>query len=148
MNPPDPRLPVALEAPLRFSRWLDSGLRLPGTGLRFGLDSLIGLIPVVGDAAGLLLSLWLLVAAHRAGAPSPLLWRMAGNVALDTVGGALPLLGDAFDFLFKANARNAELLRQHFGPAAGIAPPPRRRWPWALLSLTLTLAAGWWFYAR
>lgn len=113
MNPtPQDRARERLQ---RLSYWLDSGLRVPGTRFRFGLESLIGLIPGVGDFAGLLLSGWLIVEARRAGAPGHLQLRMLGNALVDAGLGAVPVAGDIFDLLFRANTRNAELLRQHLG---------------------------------
>jgi len=92
---------------------LDAGIRVPGTNLRFGLDPILGLIPGAGDAAGAVLSGWILVEASRMGASRPTLMRMAGNMALDAVAGTVPLLGDIFDFAWKANLRNVALLERH-----------------------------------
>lgn len=90
-----------------------------------GLDGLIGLIPGVGDAAGLLLSAWLMVQARRAGASRWLLARMAANAGVDTAIGAVPLLGDWFDFAFQANRRNLRLLQKHLArQAAEPGPQP------------------------
>lgn len=91
---------------------LDEAVRLPG-GFRFGLDGLLGLIPVVGDALGLLASLRIVDIARRAGVPLGVLLRMLGNIVLDAVVGAIPLAGDLFDFGWKANARNVILLEQY-----------------------------------
>ena len=82
-------------------------------GFRFGLDGLIGLIPGVGDAATAILSFYLIFMAARAGASFSLIMQMIVNVLIDTVIGALPILGDLFDFVFRANAINAKLLREH-----------------------------------
>ena len=97
----------------RFSRWMDAAVRIPGTPIRFGLDSLLGLIPGVGDLTGGALSLYTLVSAWRLGAPSSLLARMAVNVGVDALVGAIPVLGDVFDVAFKANQRNVRLLERH-----------------------------------
>jgi len=97
----------------RFAELLDSGFRIPGTQLRFGLDPLIGLIPGVGDAAGAVLAGWILVEAIRLGASRATLVRIAGNIALDAAVGAVPILGDIFDFAWKANLRNVALLERH-----------------------------------
>lgn len=107
--------------------WLDSRFRLPGTNLRFGLDSLIGLIPGVGDGATALPAIYIVLRAQRMGAPKRLLLWMSFNVALDFVVGAIPLLGDLFDVGFKANRRNIDLLRRHFSGGMempGPAPVP------------------------
>ncbi|KAB7627464.1 DUF4112 domain-containing protein [Alkalilimnicola sp. S0819] len=97
----------------RLARLLDSSLRVPGTRWRFGLDGLIGLIPGAGDLATGGLSAWIVLRAWRMGAPRTVLLRMAANVGLDVLLGSVPLLGDAFDFFFKANRRNLRLLRRH-----------------------------------
>lgn len=96
----------------RLARWLDAKYRIPGTPFRFGYDSLIGLVPGVGDSVMLLPGIYLIAKARRLGVRKSTLWRMAGNTALDFVIGAVPLLGDVFDATFKANIRNITLLRQ------------------------------------
>jgi len=97
----------------KFAYWLDAGIRVPGTNFRFGLDPIIGLIPGAGDAAGAVLAGWILVEAIRLGASRATVIRIAGNVALDAAVGAVPLLGDIFDFVWKANLRNVALLERH-----------------------------------
>ena len=97
----------------RFAYWLDAGFRIPGTSLRFGLDPILGLVPGFGDAAGAVLAGWILVEAVRLGASRATLLRIAGNVALDAGLGAVPLIGDIFDFAWKANLRNVALLERH-----------------------------------
>ena len=99
----------------RFAYWLDAGIRIPGTNLRFGLDPILGLIPGAGDAAGAVLAGWILVEAIRLGASRATVVRIAGNVAVDAVVGAIPILGDIFDFAWKANLRNVALLERHLG---------------------------------
>lgn len=94
----------------RVARLMDSSVGLPGTRFRFGLDSLFGLAPVAGDAASALISLYIVWEARRLGAPNTLLARMLGNIAADTLGGSVPLLGDLFDVAFKSNLRNLALL--------------------------------------
>ena len=98
---------------IRRISWLEETLdsRFSIFGYRVGLDGLIGLIPGIGDAVTTGISGYLVVEAWRAGASKTLIARMIGNVALDAVLGAIPLVGDLFDFAFKANARNARLLR-------------------------------------
>ena len=98
-------------------RWLadlfDDRFRLPGTGHRFGLDSILGLIPGVGDAATGTVSLYLAAEAWRLGMPLTTILRMGVNVGIDTVLGAIPLLGDLFDFAWKANQKNVRLVLAH-----------------------------------
>ncbi|NJM53863.1 MAG: DUF4112 domain-containing protein, partial [Blastocatellia bacterium] len=86
--------------------------KVPGTGWRFGLDSLIGLIPNVGDISTSLVSFYILIAGVRYGVPKITLLRMAFNIGLDYVVGAIPFIGDAFDFFWKANKQNMELIRE------------------------------------
>lgn len=95
-----------------FSRLMDTAVRLPG-GFRIGLDGIIGLIPGVGDAATGMVSLWLLREAHREGLPNSALLRMGGNILIDTTLGAVPLVGDAFDFFWKSNMRNLRIIDKH-----------------------------------
>jgi hypothetical protein len=91
---------------------LDTALVIPGTGVRLGLDALIGLFPVVGDIITTALSLFIVHEAYRLGAPGHVIARMLGNVTLDGVFGAVPLVGDAFDVLWRANRRNVRLLQK------------------------------------
>jgi len=94
------------------AKLLDIAFILPGTNIRYGIDGLIGLIPVVGDIIAAALSLWLVREARALGAPWYVTARMLGNVAIQGVVGAVPVAGDAFDVLFRANMRNARLLRR------------------------------------
>lgn len=98
----------------RLARLMDTALRIPGTGIRFGADSALGLIPGAGDVIGLGVSLFALSEAVRLGAPARLITRMIGNIAIDTGLGAIPVAGDIFDLLFKSNTRNLKLLLEHF----------------------------------
>jgi hypothetical protein len=93
--------------------WMDGVFRIPGVGIRFGLDSLIGLLPGVGDALTSIVSLYILSAASRFGIPRVTLARMAMNIAIDWMIGSVPLLGDVFDVYWKSNQRNVALLRRH-----------------------------------
>jgi hypothetical protein len=92
---------------------LDTAFIIPGTTLRFGFDALVGLVPGIGDAVTTALSLWLVKEAHALGAPGYLIARMLGNIAIDGVVGAVPLVGDVFDLVWKSNRRNMHLLRRH-----------------------------------
>jgi len=92
---------------------LDTAFIIPGTSLRFGFDALVGLVPGIGDAVTTAVSLWIVKEARALGAPRHLIWRMLGNIALDGVVGAVPLVGDAFDLMWKSNRRNMQLLRRH-----------------------------------
>jgi hypothetical protein len=92
---------------------LDSRWRIPGTSIRFGLDALVGLVPVLGDAATGVVSAYIVLRARNCGAGKTLVARMLGNVLIDTVVGSIPILGSIFDVYFKANNRNISLLRRH-----------------------------------
>jgi hypothetical protein len=96
-----------------LSQVLDSAWSVPGTSYRIGLDGIIGLIPGIGDPLGAMLSSYLIFEAARMGAPTHILLRMVGNVAVESVVGVIPILGDIFDLAWKANVRNLALLRAH-----------------------------------
>ena len=97
----------------RLATALDSAFAIPGLGVRFGADAILGLLPGIGDAVSLGLSSYLILEARRLGAPPVLLTRMAGNLIVDATIGAVPIAGDVFDVFFKANRRNMALLRGH-----------------------------------
>ena len=92
---------------------LEHGFRVPGIGYEFGLDAVVGLIPVVGDFIGAALGAYLVWEARNIGVPKWKLWRMSGNVALDTAVGFIPVAGDALDFLFRSNSRNLKIVKRH-----------------------------------
>ncbi len=94
------------------AKLLDIAFILPGTNIRYGIDGIIGLIPVVGDIIATALSLWLVREARALGAPWHITARMLGNVAIQGVVGTVPVAGDAFDVLFRANIRNVRMLRR------------------------------------
>ncbi len=95
-----------------LAKLLDIAFVLPGTKIRYGIDGLVGLIPIVGDVIATALSLWLVREARALGAPWHVTARMLGNVAVQGVAGTIPFAGDAFDVLFRANIRNVRLLRR------------------------------------
>jgi hypothetical protein len=94
-----------------LSRYLDGLFRVPGTGWRFGLDALIGLIPNVGDTLTMFPSFYILIAGVRYGVPKITLLRMAFNIGLDYVVGMVPVIGDLFDFFWQSNRKNMDLIR-------------------------------------
>jgi hypothetical protein len=107
-----------------LARLMDGAFIVPGTNLRLGLDAIVGLLPVAGDVISGLISSYLIWEARQLGAPKWLIARMMANTLLDATVGAIPLLGDAFDLLFRANMKNMALLRRHMqkrglGPYSG-----------------------------
>jgi hypothetical protein len=103
----------SLERLRTLARLLDSAFQIPGTQYRFGIDALIGLVPGIGDAISAGFSMFIVFQAARLGASRATLTRMMGNVALDTIVGEIPLLGDLFDAGWKSNNRNLALLENH-----------------------------------
>jgi hypothetical protein len=111
-NGRDPSVRAATLARVDRIAWvLDSAIVIPGIDRRVGVDALLGVVPVAGDVAGGLLGCWILIEAYNVGAPAELIARMAGNLVADTAIGAIPIAGDLLDAGWKANKRNAELLR-------------------------------------
>ena len=92
----------------------DTAVVIPGTGIRFGAEAMLRLIPGIGDVAASALSFYLLYEASRLGVPKWLLVRMAANVVIEGAVGTVPVAGDAFDIFFRANRRNVALLRNYF----------------------------------
>ena len=130
-----------LDALRRFAYWLDEAFRVPGTRLRVGLDPILGLVPGLGDMAGAIMGVWILVEAAGLGASRATLVRMAVNIGIDALVGAVPLLGDLFDVGWKANRRNLELLDRHAADARG-ARTSDRAFVIALAGVVLGLAAA------
>jgi hypothetical protein len=103
--------PVARLARLRKLAWLiDASFGLPGTRFRFGLNSVIGLLPVGGDAVLGALSLYIVYEAAQLGVPRHKLLRMLANVGVEVFGGSIPIVGDLFDMALKANLRNLRII--------------------------------------
>jgi hypothetical protein len=97
----------------RVTHALDELVAIPGTPVRVGLDPIVGLVPVVGDAVAALVGVWVIGEAARFGIPRLVLGRMAVNLAVDLAIGAIPILGDIFDFAFRSNSANLQLFRRH-----------------------------------
>ena len=106
----DEKLLASLKRIERFAVWTDSLFRIPFTQIRFGLDSIIGLVPVLGETIGFILSMYLIVESYKLGLPLSLKIKMLRNAALDWLIGIVPILGDIGDIAFKANMRNMEIL--------------------------------------
>jgi Domain of unknown function (DUF4112) len=122
-------------------KWLayimDDVLRVPGTQFRFGLDPLIGLIPGIGDSSSALVSAFALVQAVRVGVPKVLLMRMALNILVNEIVGVVPVIGDAFSFWFKSNARNYEIIKTH---RLGSSAPRKSDWLFVIGVLVVLVA--------
>ena len=99
-----------LERLRTIARLFDTAFGIPGTQMRFGIDALFGLVPGLGDVAGALVAIYALHVARSLRAPAAIQLHMLGNIALDALVGTVPLIGDLFDFVFKAQTRNLALL--------------------------------------
>ena len=123
-------------------KWLalimDEFIRVPGTKFKFGLDPLIGLIPGIGDTGSALVSAFALIQAARLGVPKILLARMSLNILINEVIGIVPVVGDAFSFWFKSNARNYQIIRDHTAAPGGVS----RRSDWIFVVAVLVLLFG------
>jgi len=95
----------------RLAKFLDSSLKLPGTKVTLGLDSVLGVLPLGGDLAGMLISSYFILVGYRLGASRATLKKMAANIVIDALVGSVPVLGDIFDVSWKANIRNVKLLK-------------------------------------
>ena len=123
---------------------LDNSIPVPGTGRRFGIDALIGFVPVVGDVLSGGIGLFVVWRASRFGLPRIVVARMLVNSVIDIAIGAIPLLGDAFDLWFKANTRNLAIVRRHLEH-----PDTSTRNDWLILGalvsliMAIVLVFGW-----
>lgn len=99
----------------RIAKLMDSEFRVPVIGLRVGADAILGLVPGIGDALSGLIGAWLIYEAQRLGIPRSALLRMIANVVFDTAVGAIPVVGDIWDFFFRSNDRNMQILARHIG---------------------------------
>lgn len=121
----------------KTSNLLDNAIRVPGTNFRIGLDPIIGLIPVVGEVVTFGMSAVLVLTMVRHGASGNLILKLLANALVDASIGGIPVLGDLFDFGFKANQRNVRLLREYYyeGKHQGNA--------WGVWVLVVVLAVAW-----
>jgi hypothetical protein len=99
----------------RIAKLMDSQIRVPVVGVRIGADAILGLVPGVGDILTGAIGAYLIYEATRLGIPRSAIVRMVGNIAFDTAIGAIPLFGDIWDFFFRANDRNMQILARHIG---------------------------------
>lgn len=119
-----------------MARLLDSALPVPGTSFRFGLDPILGLIPGLGDIVSPLFTMGIIWQARDLGIPRVVLLRMIINVAIDTLTGLVPIVGDLFDFAWKSNKMNLALLEAHLDEERG---PSRGDWTFVVLSIAVVL---------
>jgi hypothetical protein len=120
------------------ARMLDDAFVIPGTNWRFGLDAIIGLIPGVGDIITSTFSFLIVFAAWQRGLPRVTIARMVGNIAVDTLVGAMPLVGDLFDAAWKSNRKNVELLKRSTADSS----KKQQAKDWAALLLLILAAAA------
>lgn len=106
--------PRSLKHMEKLAKLLDAQFRIPGTDFRFGLDSLIGLVPGAGDLSTFAVSGYMVLILARNGASGFVLARMVFNILIDAIIGSVPLIGDLFDIAFKANMRNMKLMQEHY----------------------------------
>ncbi|WP_150301292.1 DUF4112 domain-containing protein [Pseudomonas profundi] len=125
----------------KFSRFTDSSIGLPFTRFKIGVEAIVGLIPGIGDLLGLAMAGYVLLEAQRAGASGEVKRRMLRNIGIDFVGGLIPVVGDAFDAVFKANTRNTRLLQNYLNTQLEVEPPPSS-FPWKILIGLSVLFAG------
>jgi hypothetical protein len=131
----DPK--TALPAVRALTKVMDTAVTIPGTRISFGLDALLGLIPGVGDTVSSVIGGYIILVAHRLGAPTTVLARMVLNQGIDAVVGLIPFAGDLLDIGFKANVKNARLLEQTLeDPRAA-----RRASTWVVIGLLLVVFA-------
>ncbi|MFN0217300.1 MAG: DUF4112 domain-containing protein [Hyphomicrobium sp.] len=96
-----------------LAKIMDSAITIPGTQIVMGFDALLGLVPVIGDAIASAVGGYIIWEARRLGASKVLIARMAANTTIDTVLGAIPIVGDVFDVVYRSNRKNVALLRRH-----------------------------------
>ena len=127
MQPEEPKRPIPMGMDLpagsdpvsirrrveALEQVLERSFRIPGVNYPVGLDAIVGLVPVVGDLITAAMGAYIVWEGKNLGMPKWKLWRMAGNVAFDTALGAVPLVGDAFDLVFRSNTRNLKIIRKH-----------------------------------
>jgi len=129
----------------RSAYWMDERFRVPGTPFRFGLDALVGLVPLAGDFVGYLIGLWLVFEARAAGAPRELQWKMMRNHGIELLVGWVPFIGDLFDVAWRAHSRNRSLAEEWLDAQKPAQPkkPARAIWPWVCLALGIGILIFW-----
>ena len=117
-----------------LSKLLDNAITIPGTSYKVGIDPLLGLIPAAGDYLSAALSAYIVVEAARFGLPNATISRMVFNIVLDALGGTVPMVGDVFDFAWKANSANLALLEDHLDTY-----PTQTKTNWLVLIILLVI---------
>jgi hypothetical protein len=140
VTPSGPSDPLARARTL--ARLLDSAARVPGTNIRFGADAIVGLIPGLGDVGGAALAGYLVILAQRLGAPRAVVLRMLANVAVDTLAGSVPVIGDLFDVAYKSNLKNVALLERALERPTATSRTSRLMVVGTILGLALLVAGG------
>jgi hypothetical protein len=140
VTPSGPSDPLARARTL--ARLLDSAARVPGTNIRFGADAVIGLIPGLGDIGGAALAGYLVILAQRLGVPRAVVLRMLANVAVDTIAGSVPVIGDLFDVAYKSNLKNVALLERALERPTATSRTSRLMVVGTILGLALLVAGG------
>jgi len=112
--PPRPHYETTVESIEALASLMDSQFKLPGTGIKLGLDTIIGLIPGIGDTVGFGVAGYIVMRGAKMGVPKQKLMEMGFNIGVDWVIGTIPIIGDLFDVGWKANNRNAQIIREHF----------------------------------
>ncbi|MEO1349838.1 MAG: DUF4112 domain-containing protein [Cyanobacteria bacterium J06635_15] len=110
---PQSQLTPILKRLRAISTVMDNAVAIPGTGFKFGLDPIVGLLPGGGDLLSGVLSIYIVFEAMRLGLPTATLLRMTWNIVLEVIIGTVPILGDGFDLVWKANAKNVQLVEHH-----------------------------------
>lgn len=113
-NKTEKPLPETLRWVEKVAVTMDSCLKIPGTNFRFGADPLLGLIPVAGELATFVISAGLVITMARHGASRKLVILMVLNVLIDAIIGSIPVLGNIFDFAYKANNKNIRLMKKYY----------------------------------
>ena len=126
----------------QLSRWMDGLFRVPGTGWRFGLDALVGLVPGVGDLATTAVSFYILASGARYRVPKVTLLRMGMNIGLDFLLGVVPVVGDLFDFAWKSNEMNMELIRKRATVKSAEEAKQGRKSDWLFVGLIILILIG------
>ena len=140
----------------QIAHLLDDAIHIPATGLRFGIDPLIGMVPLIGDFLATLFGVSIVFVAHRLGVTWSVLLKMVKNLAINGLLGAIPILGDVASFWFKAHSKNATLLiravSQKDNVLCAIKPPPSNARVFAIMGLVIVLLVtliayvSWWFW--